>query len=307
MRTNHTLGSWVVAFVFVVGNICGLPSLASATSEPSSPSAPSELTEEEQEWFTTIGSDLMRAKASETFGEDIGADPELLSLGTAHHAFAFSQEKELVRKPETAFVESNMWLAPVYKDADAVGALITEGNGAARRANTRIVADPRLATEAAAWPNDTTSILVYDPQLKAWFVFRDGMIEPGDSVGSGYVLGSIAFDMFMEHRKDLIDTDVPATAIPAKSLTPSTENKQMTPAKIIIVFAILSDLAIFSVAWLRWDQNRKQLGFSKGSEPAIEQVHTPSKNRWDPFAKARLLIHPQKQSADNTIFTKDIK
>ncbi|WP_216404772.1 hypothetical protein [Arcanobacterium phocae] len=298
MRTYRTLGSWVVAFVFVVGIICGLPSMASATSDRSSPIVPSEPTAEEQEWFTTIGTDLMRAKANETFGEDLGADPELLSLGTAHHVFELRQDRESIRKPETAFEESTMWLAPVYKDTNAVGALITEGNGVARRANTKVVADPRLATEAAAWPNDTASILVYDAQLKAWFVFRDGMIEPGDSVGSGYVLGSIAFDMFMEHRKDFINADVTATEIPAKSLSPSVENTQMTLAKIIIVSAILSGLAIFSVAWLRWDQNRKQQG-SREPESATEQVHTPSKNRWDPFAKARLLIHPQKQSADN--------
>ncbi|WP_211080651.1 hypothetical protein [Arcanobacterium buesumense] len=289
-RTHYLLASLAVLLLTTV--LFPLPSFAVMTTTDTEDAA-------NQEWFATIGTELMRSQATDVFGQDIANDPLLLSVGVAHHVYTFSDKKDALRTPDTAFEESRMWVAPVVKGDSPVGVMTTEGSGAARRTNAKVVADPRLATEAAASRTET-NMLVYDPELKAWFVYRDGMIEPGDSAGSGFVLGSITFETFIDHRRELIDNDNLPVVAPAKPLGPTMKQSHMTAERVIIVIAILTGLVIFSVAWLRWDQNKNDPYSKSNVRDTGDNTHRHRRNRWDPFAQARLLIHPQQSERATT-------
>lgn len=242
-------------------------------------------------WFETTGLEIVLAQGEDVFGEEVDQDLKLLSLGTPIRAFTFVSDESELLNPQTAFVESSIWIAPVLKDGQAIGVLHTEGQLASRRTNTELFADVRLGTEVGGIRQGATT-LIYDRQLQAWFAYSEGLIEPGDAKGEEYVLGNVPFDIFMSHRADLIANDAtvkPRTVDTQSTATPET---YLTATRFAVVIAILATIALFSLAWLKWadDKRFNRDEQEESASTAITDQHP--RNRWDPFAKARLLIHP---------------
>lgn len=255
-------------------------------------------TEGVQEWFAKEGVDLVRAQAGDVFDSDVVDDPSMLTLGVPHRVAIVVSDKRSSGKPDAAFPDSDKWIAPIFKETSAVGIVTTDGGSATRRAHAKIVADVRLATEASAARSDTQK-LIYDSELDAWFVFRDGLIEPGDRAGSNFVLGAIPFSTFMTQRDGVIAAEKSGKSVPATPLRPAVAQKTTTTGQVVVIVAALAALSVFSVAWLRWDQNRTAV------QHADPVTHTRGQNRWDPFARARLLIHPQQSDTASETSTKE--
>ncbi|QRV01801.1 hypothetical protein JTE88_06830 [Arcanobacterium phocisimile] len=248
--------------------------------------------EANQTWFDTVGLEILVSEAPDVFSDEIAENPDQLTLGTAIGVYEFTNSTSAASDPQSSFVESQMWIAPVFKDAQAVGVVLTEGRVSARRTHTEVVADVRLATEVAGSRAGSSS-LIYDEQLDAWFTYRDSFIEPGDMKGAEYVLGSVPFDIFMTERAEAIASD---TAVPAPnekvSQSVDKEDNSLSATRIVIVVALLASLAIFSLAWLKWDEDKRHSVQEWDELSSGDHLRRHIGNRWDPFAKARLLIHP---------------
>lgn len=89
-RTHYLLASLAVLLLTTV--LFPLPSFAVMTTTDTEDAA-------NQEWFATIGTELMRSQATDVFGQDIANDPLLLSVGVAHHVYTFSDKKMRYVRP----------------------------------------------------------------------------------------------------------------------------------------------------------------------------------------------------------------
>ncbi|MDP9801423.1 hypothetical protein J2S49_001499 [Arcanobacterium wilhelmae] len=210
-------------------------------------------------WFEDAGLAQAERQAPSLFG--VAADgPTVITVGTPVRAFRFSGAGSTATVADT-----NNWVAPVSKNGVVVGSL--EANFDDRKPKAiKVTADVRLGSAAG-----TRNIrLVSDPELEAWFALAGQTITPASKAGAEVVLGEISLQDFLINRGSLAGEKRRSSSTSIAE-TPQTGHSLLS--KIAVGWGV-GLLAVFSLAWLRWDQNnRERLEDMPQAVPAPEPLH----------------------------------
>ncbi|MFY9262519.1 MAG: hypothetical protein GX483_02000 [Actinomycetaceae bacterium] len=242
-------------------------------------------------WFEQSALDEINQVSAQVFPDAAESDLAGYTIGAPRAVFGFSTATSAA---ETSIVESTYWIAPILSGESAVGAIWASfANDQVQDVN--VDNDVRLANEAAASADG--QYLIFDSALTAWFIYRDGAVEPGDDAGAMMVLGAVPFDQFIQQRIEFVTGDPVLPEKDSEETLVADNDLRPTVLQISVVLVILFATAVVSLLWLRWDSSRDDDDFLDDID---EEITTPAPRRRGSFRLARVLTRPRSTREDES-------